>query len=148
MLLTYLRRYQMKKMLILIAALSFAAGTVFAAESTISQTQEATDSYADTKTQVIEVEDKYPELHEKASTVSLQLEYTPLTGEVIFSYTCTQSSFDDGEAMNVAMAVYDDFAAEHKYKHKRYTAKDKKKYFKDDRGVRMVTYTSRVVFTK
>jgi hypothetical protein len=136
----------MKKMLILAAAAVFAAGVAFA--QTTSQVLEAADSYADTTTQTIQVEDKYPELHEKGKNVTLSLEYTPLTGEAIFYYTCTQSSFDDGEAMNVAMAIYDDFAAEHKYKHKKYVAKDKKKYFKNESGIRMVTYSSHVVFTK
>lgn len=139
----------MKKIFALAAFAVLFGGAVFADENFAASTAlEAMDSYQDSKTQDITVEDKYPELHPKAKKIDVRLEYTPLTGEVKLFYTCTQSSFEEGEAMNVAMAVYDDFGEEHKYKHKRYVAKDKKKYFKDERGVRMVEYSSYVIFTK
>ncbi len=140
----------MKKLFALVAIAMLFIGSAVAQESASAGVTdiEAIPSNQDSSTQLITVEDKYPELHPKAKELSLRLEYTPLTGEVKFFYTCTQSSFEVGEAMNVAMAVYDDFGVEHGYKHKRYFAKDKKKYIKDERKVRMVEYSSYVIFTK
>ncbi|MCI5523237.1 MAG: hypothetical protein MR449_03780 [Spirochaetia bacterium] len=136
----------MKKILVLAAAL-FIFGTVFA-QTASDATVEALDSYQDTATQIIKIEDKYAYLHEKAKSVNIELEYTPLTGEVRLYYTCMAASFDQGEAMNTSIAVYEDFALENKYKHYTYKAKDKVKYFKDDRGMRMATYVSQVIFTR
>ena len=103
----------MKKIFALAAFAVLFSGAVFADENFAASTNlEAMDSYQDSKTQDITVEDKYPELHPKAKKIEVRLEYTPLTGEVKLFYTCTQSSFEEGEAMNVAMAVYDDFGAE------------------------------------
>ncbi|MGN0729813.1 hypothetical protein [Treponema sp.] len=145
----------MKKIFTLAAAVIIAAGAAFAQQQEESlelqmtlNKLDAADSYADTKTRTIQIEDKYAYLHPKAKNVTLQLEFTPLTGEVIFTYTCMQSSFEVGEAMNVGMAVYEDFAAENQFKHYKYVEKDKKKFFKDEKGVRMATYTSKVIFTK
>lgn len=102
----------MKKILALMTAL-FIAGMSFA-QTSADPTAQGTDSYADTKTRIIKVEDKYADQHVKAKTVDLQMEYTPLTGDVIFYYVCMQSSYDQGEAMNTAMAVFEDFALDRK----------------------------------
>ena len=136
----------MKKILALMTAL-FIAGMSFAQPSA-DPTAQGADSYADTKTRIIKVEDKYADQHVKAKTVDLQMEYTPLTGDVIFYYVCMQSSYDQGEAMNTAMAVFEDFALENKYKHYVYTKKDKSHPYKDERGIKMMRYTSRVRFTR
>ena len=136
----------MKKILALMTAL-FIAGMSFA-QTSADPTAQGTDSYADTKTRIIKVEDKYADQHVKAKTVDLQMEYTPLTGDVIFYYVCMQSSYDQGEAMNTAMAVFEDFALENKYKHYVYTNKDKSHPYKDERGIKMMRYTSRVRFTR
>lgn len=136
----------MKKILALMAAL-FIAGMSFA-QTSADPTAQGADSYADTKTRIIKVEDKYADQHVKAKTVDLQMEYTPLTGDVIFYYVCMQSSYDQGEAMNTAMAVFEDFALENKYKHYVYTKKDKSHPYKDERGIKMMRYTSRVRFTR
>ena len=101
----------------------------------------------DTEPKIIELEDKYEEMHPKASSVTLKLEWTPISGEATFTYTCLQASFDVGEAMNVAIAVYEEFARDNGFKHYKYVRKDKKKYFKDG-DMKMATYTSRVVFKK
>lgn len=157
----------MKQSVILAIILTLiGAGVVFAQEQeeTVQPSEEQTTQQSqstgtqsleepeidldDTATRVINVEDKYGYLHPTASNVTLQLQFTPLTGEVIFTYTCTQSSFDLGEAMNVAMAVHEDFARENQFKHKQYAEKDKRRYFKDENGVRMTTYTSKVIFTR
>ena len=54
--------------------------------------------------------------------------------------------------MNVAMAVYQDFAAEHKYKHYRYADYKKgtfgvEKNYKEGK-IPYVSYSSRVIFSK
>ncbi|MBP5156433.1 MAG: hypothetical protein ILP18_00980 [Treponema sp.] len=142
----------MKKIMALVAALTFTVfGAVFAQNfgGTTTGGVEAADSYADRTTQVITVEDQYADLHPTANTVTLTMEYTPLTGEVHFYYECLQASYDQGEAMNTAMGVFQDFAAEHGYKHYYYKAKDKSKYFKDkETKQRMARYSSYVYFTK
>lgn len=133
----------MKKILTLAAVALLSFGTLFA-QSSADATLMGSDSYADTKSQYIDIEDKWPTLHEKASQVTIQLKYTPLDNEVEFYYTCMASAYDQGEAMNTAMAVYEEFMEQNKYKHKTYVKKDKTKFFKDGRGVRMATYISRV----
>ena len=101
----------------------------------------------DTEPKIIELEDKYEEMHPKAHSVTLKLEWTPISGEATFTYTCLQASFDVGEAMNVAIAVYEEFAHDNNFKHYKYVRKDRKKYFKDG-DMKMATYMSRVVFKK
>ena len=101
----------------------------------------------DPEPKIIELEDKYEEMHPKAHSVTLKLAWTPISGEATFTYTCMQASFDVGEAMNVAIAVYEEFAKDNNFKHYKYVRKDKKKYFKDG-DMKMATYMSRVVFKK
>ncbi len=141
----------MKKIIALFAAALVSAATLVCAQTAGDPTLQGTDSYADRTTQTITVEDKYPELHPTASNVKMWLEYTPLTGEVRFYYECLAANYEQGDAMNTAMGVFQDFAAEHGYKHYYYKAKDKTKWFKDDStGVklRMARYNSYVYFTK
>jgi hypothetical protein len=135
----------MKKIFTLIAitCLVFCAAT---SQTAGNGSVEAIDSYKDIDTEVIKIEDTYGAYHPKAKTVTIELEHTPLTGEVRLYYTCMASSFDQGEAMNTAIAVYEDFALKNKYKHYSYAGKDKTSYKKDDRGVRMATYVSHVIF--
>ncbi|MBP5251168.1 MAG: hypothetical protein J6Z17_02010 [Treponema sp.] len=135
----------MKRILVLLAA-SLITATVFA-QSASGGGVESLDSYVDTKTVSKTVEDKYGSYHPKANNVTIEYEYTPLTGEVRFYYTCLSASFDQGEAMNTAMAFFEDFAGEQSYKHYAYKAKDKTKYFKDG-PVRKTTYVSYVMFTR
>lgn len=137
----------MKKILTLISVGLIVVAAAFA-QSASNGFIEKVDSYADTSTQVIQIEDKYAELHPKAKAVNIELEYTPLTGEVRLYYTCLAAAYDQGEAMNTAMSVYEDFAAENKYKHYSYKSKDKTKYFKDENGMRKATYSSYVLFTR
>ena len=164
----------MKKTFILVTAMLFAAGIVFAqtedeavqeqpAETEAAETEESEGEEAesgdeeeksslaqdpeDQEPKIIELEDKYEEMHPKAHSVTLKLEWTPISGEATFTYTCLQASFDVGEAMNVAIAVYEEFARDNNFKHYKYVRKDRKKYFKDG-DMKMATYTSRVVFKK
>ncbi len=104
-------------------------------------------NYSETDSVMIQVEDNYADLHPKASSVDITLEWFPLTNEVRFTYTCNNSSYDKGEAMNVSIAVFEDFSAANKYKHYRYVEKDSEKFFKDS-GLRRASYTSKVIFTK
>jgi len=137
----------MKKILTLISVGLIVVAAAFA-QSASSGFIESSDSYADTSTQTIQIEDKYADLHPKAKSLKIELEYTPLTGEVRLYYTCLAAGYDQGEAMNTAMAVYEDFAADNKYKHYSYKGKDKTKYFKNESGMRMATYSSYVIFTR
>ena len=137
----------MKRFSALVVIFAFAAGALFA-QAAEDASVEAMDSYVDTKTQEITIEDVYAEMHPRARTVSLKLDYTPLTGEVRFYYKCMAGSFDQGEAMNTAMAVFEKFAIENQYKHYAYQEKDRTKYSKDGRGVRMATYESHVLFRR
>ena len=142
----------MKKIMALVAALALTTfGVVFAQNlgGVTSGGVEATDSYADKAIQTITLEDKYADQHPTATSVTLTIEYTPMTGDVRFYYECLAASFDQGEAMNTAMGVFQDFALEHGYRHYYYKAKDKSKYFKDkDTKQRMARYSSMVYFTK
>lgn len=137
----------MKRFSALAVIFAFVVGALFAqaAEETVA---DVADIYADTKTQEITVEDVYGDMHPRARTVSIKLDYTPLTGEVRFYYKCMAGSFDQGEAMNTAMAVFEKFAIENQYKHYAYQEKDRTKYSKDGRGVRMATYESHVLFRR
>ena len=142
----------MKKIMAMVAALALTTfGAVFAQNfgGTTTGGAEAADSYADRTTQTITVTDNYADLHPTANTVTITMEYTPLTDEVHFYYECLAASYDQGEAMNTAMGVFQDFAIEHGYKHYYYKAKDKSKYYKDkDTKQRMAKYSSYVYFTK
>ena len=141
----------MKKIVSILAMFALAAGVAFAeAPASVNTTarSDATEVSSDTKTRTIEVEDTYTDLHPTATTVKLELEFTPLTGEVYFYYTCMAASYDQGEAMNTAIAVLQDFQADNQFTHYKYQSKDKTKYFKDGRDVKMVTYRSSVIFTR
>ena len=146
----------MTKILMFAVAAIFALGSVFAQDADeilaeVAAEEQANDPNA---VQTIEIEDneEYKALHPKANKVTLTLTFTPLTGEATFTYVCVRSSYDKGEAMNVAMAVYQDFAAEHKYKHYRYIDNRKnslgeEKNYKNGK-IPYVSYTSKVLFTK
>ena len=141
----------MKKIVTILAALTLVIAGVFAEDAAASREAKAGltgSAPVDSKTRIIEVEDKYAEFHPKASNVKLEIEYTPLTDEVKFFYTCMAASYDQGEAMNTAMNVLLDFQKENQYMHYTYKAKDKTKYFKDDRNIKMTTYTSYVIFSR
>lgn len=140
----------MKKIMAFVAVLAFAAGSAVFAQNlggTSTGGAEAADSYADTKTFVYEVEDKYAEEHPTAKNVKLTLEFTPLTGDVRFFYECLAGSYDQGEAMNTALHVFEDISKELNFKHYEYKAKDKTRYFKDKvTNQRMAQYSSYVIF--
>ena len=142
----------MKKIFMILAMTAVVFAGVFAQEEDSKDKQLKAElagaEKQDISTQVIQIEDKYADLHPSATNVTIELEYTPLTGEVRFYYTCMAASYQQGEAMNTAMAVYEQFAQDNQYYHYTYKAKDKTKYFKDGRDIKMATYRSYVIFTR
>ncbi len=137
----------MKKIITIFATIFMVTCSIFA-QTAGNADLESINSYSSIDTEVLQIEDKFDYLHPKAKTAKLTLEHTPLTGEVRFYYTCMASAYDQGEAMNTAMAVYEEFGEENKYKTKVYLSKDKTSYYKDERGVRMATYVSHVMFKR
>ncbi len=130
------------------AVVAFIALAAVSAQTVTGDDVESLNSYVDTSTQTIEVEDKYADQHPSASTVKMEIEWTPVTGVVRLYYTTMAASFDRGEAMNTAIAVYEDFAVENKYTRYTYSSKDRVRYYKDERGIRMAEYCSHVTFVR
>ena len=127
----------MKKLVALCTIALVAVGAIFAQTST----QDAAAPKVDISTMVRQIDDDYAEFHPTASNVDLDLEYTPLTGEVIINYTCMAASFDQGEAMNTFDAILEDFAKENQFTTKpSFVRKDRTRYYKDERGLRMASY--------
>ena len=125
----------MKKLIALCTIALIAVGAVFA------QTSQESDQKVDISTVVRQLEDSYADFHLTASRVELDLEYTPLTGEVIINYTCMAASFDQGEAMNTIDAILEDFSNENQFTRKpSFVRKDRTRYYKDERGLRMASY--------
>ena len=126
-----------------------AVGAVFAQSSNPNAfLRESGDSNTPADSKIIQIEDKYEELHPSAKSVNIMLEYTPLTGEVRFIYVCSQAGFSQDEAMNTAITVFDEFAYQNKYRIYSYVTKDKVSYNKDERGIKQATYTSEVRFRR
>ena len=125
----------MKKLIALCTIALIAVGAVFA------QASQESDQKVDISTVVRQLEDSYADFHPTASRVELDLEYTPLTGEVIINYTCMAASFDQGEAMNTIDAILEDFSNENQFTRKpSFVRKDRTRYYKDERGLRMASY--------
>lgn len=140
----------MKKIVTLFAiAAIFGLVVVGSAVAQSSDNAEDVEQKAvDISTQIIRIEDKYASYHPKAKTVTLEIEYTPLTGEVYFHYICIAASYDQSDAMATAKAVFADFAKEYQYRDYNYNRKDKSKYYKDAKGIRMAEYVSNVFFVR
>jgi hypothetical protein len=133
----------MKKLIALCTIALIAVGAVFA------QTSQESDQKVDISTVVRQLEDSYADFHPTASRVELDLEYTPLTGEVIINYTCMAASFDQGEAMNTIDAILEDFAKENQFTRKpSFVRKDRTRYYKDERGLRMASFRRCVRFDR
>ena len=136
----------MKKIFVLLAALTIAAACPLSAQNRLGG---GADGYSDTRTFVYDIEDKYADEHPTAKTVKLTLEFTPLSGDVRFYYTCLAASYDQGEAMNTARRVFQDITKEMNFRNYSYKGKDKTKYYKDkETKQRMAQYSSFVTFTR
>ena len=135
----------MKKLVALCTIALVAVGAIFAQTST----QDAAAPNVDISTMVRQIDDDYAEFHPTASNVDLDLEYTPLSGEVIINYTCMAASFDQGEAMNTFDAILEDFAKENQFTTKpSFVRKDRTRYYKDERGLRMASFRRCVRFDR
>ncbi len=88
--------------------------------------------------------------HVTNKTAKVELQYTPLTDEVRLFYTCHAVAFDQGEAMNTAIAVLDDFKEQHdEYYGYKYLKRDSVKYYKDEKtGFKWAMYQSYVKFQR
>ncbi|MGI5058603.1 hypothetical protein [Treponema pectinovorum] len=87
--------------------------------------------------------------HVTNKTAKVQLEYTPLTDEVRLYYTCHAVAFDQGEAMNTALAVLKDFQEQNNYFSYKYMKRDSVKYYKDEKtGFKWAMYQSYVRFQR
>lgn len=131
----------MKKFLAIFSILFCFAGVVFADEVD-DLLKEPTSSLTETIVP--------KEQHVTNKTAKVYLEYTPLTDEVRVFYTCHAVSFDQGEAMNTALAVLKDFEDEHEeYFGYKYLRRDSVKYYKDENtGFKWAMYQSHVKFTR
>ncbi len=124
----------MKKILALCAVALLAIGSVAAqsSENSSASTASVEEQYVDISTSFQQIEDKYAEFHPTAKHVSITLEYTPLTGEVVVYYSCIAASYDQGEAIDTIDAVLTDFAREHKFTTRaKQFKKDKTTYSKE-----------------
>ena len=127
----------MKRVIAFCVIAIIAVGSIFAQTST----QEAANPTVDISTLVRQIEDEYAVFHPTAKNVDLDLEYTPLTGEVIVNYTCMAASFDQGEAMNTIDAILENFSTENQFTRKpSFVRNDRTRYYKDERGLRMASY--------
>ena len=88
--------------------------------------------------------------HVTNKTAKVELQYTPLTDEVRLYYTCHAVAFDQGEAMNTALAVLKDFQDQHEeYFSYKYMKRDSVKYYKDEKtGFKWAMYQSYVKFQR
>jgi hypothetical protein len=158
----------MKKTIAILASLLFAAGITFAQDAGTStaapaaantpapaastdKTSPATTEESlnnkgfDDKTMRVIVPENQ---HTTDKTASVKIEYTPMYDEVRIYYTSMYVTYDKGEAMNTVLACLEDFMKENQYYHYTYLARDREKYFKNDRGYSMAQYMSYVKFSR
>ena len=96
----------MKKLVMALCAVLFSATCAFSQVTSGNTFVEDDLQYEDTSTYHRVIEDKYAELHPTAPNVRIVMDYTPLTGEVRFYYSCLSAVFKQGEAMKTAMAIF------------------------------------------
>ncbi|MBQ9238513.1 MAG: hypothetical protein IJ191_04250 [Treponema sp.] len=86
--------------------------------------------------------------HVTDKTASVRIEYEPMYDEARIYYTCMYVTYDKAEAMNTVIAILEDFMKENHYYHYQYMARDRERYFKNERGYNMAQYMSYVRFTR
>lgn len=132
-----------RKYIILTAVLACLSGLVFA---------QNVDEYLPKKEPDYTVETIVPEDQHVGSnkTAKVELQYTPGTDEVRLFYTCHAVAFDQGEAMNTAIEVLNDFQKQHEeYYGYKYLKRDTVKYYKDEKtGYKWAMYQSFVKFQR
>ncbi|HAC32497.1 MAG TPA: hypothetical protein DCF70_07730 [Treponema sp.] len=130
----------MKKFFAVITAMLCLTGAVFADE-----VEDLLKEPVSNEIQTIIPEDQ----HVTNKTAKVRLEYTPLTDEVRLYYTCAAVQFDQGEAMNTALAVLKDFQEKNQYYSYKYMRRDSVKYYKDEKtGFKWAQYFSYVRFQR
>ena len=130
----------MKKFFAVITAMLGLTGAVFADE-----VEDLLKEPVSNEIQTIIPEDQ----HVTNKTAKVRLEYTPLTDEVRLYYTCAAVQFDQGEAMNTALAVLKDFQEKNQYYSYKYMRRDSVKYYKDEKtGFKWAQYFSYVRFQR
>ena len=130
----------MKKIFAVITAMLCLTGAVFADE-----VEDLLKEPVGNEIQTIIPEDQ----HVTNKTAKVRLEYTPLTDEVRLYYTCAAVQFDQGEAMNTALAVLKDFQEKNQYYSYKYMRRDSVKYYKDEKtGFKWAQYFSYVRFQR
>lgn len=130
----------MKKIFAVATALFCLSGFVFADE-----VDDLLKEPVGKETQIIIPEDQ----HVTNKTAKVQLEYTPLYDEVRLYYTCHAVAFEQGEAMNTALAVLKDFQEQNNYYSYKYMKRDSVKYYKDEKtGFKWAMYSSYVKFSR
>ena len=130
----------MKKFFAVITAMLCLTGAVFADE-----VEDLLKEPVGNEIQTIIPEDQ----HVTNKTAKVRLEYTPLTDEVRLYYTCAAVQFDQGEAMNTALAVLKDFQEKKQYYSYKYMRRDSVKYYKDEKtGFKWAQYFSYVRFQR
>jgi len=130
----------MKKFFAVITAMLCLTGAVFADE-----VEDLLKEPVGNEIQTIIPEDQ----HVTNKTAKVRLEYTPLTDEVRLYYTCAAVQFDQGEAMNTALAVLKDFQEKYQYYSYKYMRRDSVKYYKDEKtGFKWAQYFSYVRFQR
>ena len=130
----------MKKFFAVITAMLCLTGAVFADE-----VEDLLKEPVSNEIQTIIPEDQ----HVTNKTAKVRLEYTPLTHEVRLYYTCAAVQFDQGEAMNTALAVLKDFQEKNQYYSYKYMRRDSVKYYKDEKtGFKWAQYFSYVRFQR
>jgi hypothetical protein len=130
----------MKKFFAVITAMICLTGAVFADE-----VEDLLKEPVGNEIQTIIPEDQ----HVTNKTAKVRLEYTPLTDEVRLYYTCAAVQFDQGEAMNTALAVLKDFQEKNQYYSYKYMRRDSVKYYKDEKtGFKWAQYFSYVRFQR
>lgn len=130
----------MKKLIVMLSALFCLSGVVFADE-----VEDLLKEPVGNEIEVIIPEDQ----HVTNKTAKVRLEYTPLTDEVRLFYSCHAVSFDQGEAMNTAIAVLQDFQKKYNYYSYKYLRRDSVKYYKDEEtGFKWALYQSCVKFIR
>jgi len=135
----------MKK--ILLACCMLFAGVVIFAQKTGTFTPETSADnrgYDEKTTRIIIPENQ----HTTDDTAEVRIEYTPSYDEVRIYYTCMYVTYDKGQAMNTVLACLEDFMKANQYYHYKYLARDKEKYFKNERGYSCAQYMSYVKFTR
>jgi hypothetical protein len=134
----------MKKYFTMVLCVLFLTGSVFA-QTAVDATDDTDNNSADSRTvQMVTPKDQ----HTTNKTAKVEIEFIPLSDEVRIYYTCMDVTFDQGEAMNTIYACLEDFKKQNQYYGYKFLSKDRIRYYKDGRNVKMATYMSYVQMTR